>query len=609
MIIPQLTYSYPYEIVDKVSYYLTNKQKGVCRNVCSSWKSLFTPSQYRHVQLRGRRQFHQFFQSLLSSVVGHYVRRLSVNDVYMTAQELESLPSLCPNLVFLSFNGKAIDSIQDISLELPFSQWKHLRRLTELQDLTVTSHLLRAPNSPISSLTHLCIRFSSQAMKDDLFASLNKASDLECLSLDSVTLSLSELEMIHNACPNIQKIQLVNADLEPIGRTTEEKRISANYRVNPAKCMKIFEFQNSGNLYDNYEWLYYFASKYINLVSLELWCKYSVSIPSPKVPPTTSELEKRYGALASVGMNCRNLKSISLINISMNHWLFEVMDNVGIKLDSISLGDMTDNTIDMLQCLIKSKQNVTSLTLWGWPSLCIQETMEETVAMVGMCSDRLSSINFSMQFSGIKNAPIPIDMLLNHCSKLRYLKFDNIQAVLMAPMNAKRDNPRVVSSVKSQFQHLVFENGSFRNEIFEYLSVCCPNLTNLEINSCSLIGEYYSEMDIKIHMPHHTFQSISISHARPPSHYYHVKQASDIHLFDVSQLEKNRTQIYELTDYEQYTPSLTFDYEQKAVEYNRPTNYRCHQKSADSSNQLSGPFVSIKCQALIEFSIGALWVI
>ncbi|KAG2200468.1 hypothetical protein INT47_011448 [Mucor saturninus] len=604
MITPQLTYNYPLEIFDNVSYYLTHKQKGICRNVCKSWRSLFTPSQYRHVQIRGRRQFQRFYGALMTSMVGHYVRRLSIDDVCITAEELETLPTLCPNLVHLLSNG--VDTSQDIS----FSQWSHLRYLTEYGHLTVANQLLRSPDSTFSSLTNLSIRFSSPNMKHELFDNLHKASDLECLSLDTVTLSLSDLEMIHDSCRSLQKLRLINADLEPISFTLKEKRnvgaAASHHLYKPTKCMKILEFQNGGSLYDNYEWLYYFASKYNGLVSLHLWCRYSVSTPSPKVPPTVSELEERYAAIASIGVNCRSLKYVNLINVTMNHWFFEAMDHVGISLDSIALGDMTDRTLDMLQCLVRSKQNVCSLTLWGWPSLCIQETMQEAVTLIGMCSDRLYSIDFSMQFSGIKNAPIPIDFILSHCSKLKRLKFDNIQAVVMTPMNTKTDDDACYNMpAKSSLEHLIFKNGSFRNQVFDYLSIYCPNLTNLEVNSCSLIGQHYPEMDIKIHMPHHTFQSIRIDHARSPSHYYHAKQAIDIRLFNVYQYKKNKRQLFELNDYEPYTTSLDFEYEQRTVEYSRPTNYIGHH----ADTQISGPFVSITCQDLAELHIGTLWAI
>lgn len=617
----QLAYDYPYEIFDKVSYYLTNKQKGICQTVCRSWRTLFTPSQYRHVHVRGRRQFSQFYNTLLLGIVGYYVRRLSVDDVYMTAQELKSLPSLCPNLVALSFNGKSMDASRplengannDNSLEVPFSQWTQLRRLTELQDLTVTNHLLHASNSPLSSLTHLSIRFNQHSSKADFISSLHKATDLISLSLDSLVLSISDMEIIHKVCPNLQKLRLINAELAPIGSTVEEKRaVAALNRYKPAKSMKTFEFQNSRDLYENYEWLYYFASKYVNLVNLELWCAYSVSTPSPETPPTMADLEERYGALARIGMTCQNLKSAKFFNVTMNHWFFEVLDSVGTQLYNIALGDMTDNTIDLLQCLGASKQNVSSLTLWGWSSLCIQETMEETVSMIGQCSDRLSSLTFSMRFSGVKNSPMPFDMLLNRCSKLNHLKLDSIQATLTHSMDMDRD--AMVSDnaafMRPHIRHLALENGSFRNEVFEYLSVRCPNLTKLEIDSCALIGEYARPaMEIKIHMPQHTFESISISHTRPYSQFHHRGQVTYFRLFDVLQLDKKDWhQVYEITEYEKFLASLSFDYEQKPLECTRPTKYICH-GNVSNENRPAGPVVSIQCQVLTEFNVGGFWVI
>ncbi|CEP11891.1 hypothetical protein [Parasitella parasitica] len=612
----QLPYDYyPLEIFDNIAHYLTTKQKGICQSVCRSWRRFFTPSQYRHIHVRGRRQFSQFYKSLEPEFVGHYVRRLSVEDVYMTAQELHTLPMLCPNLIALSFNGKSIDStVEEQKVEYsPFAPWSHLRRLTELQDLTVTNYLLRSPSSPLSSLTHLSIRFNDNDpnSKADFFAGLHKATDLINLSLDSVTLSLSEIESIHQACPHLQKLRLMNARLEPIGSTVKEKRAVATFLCQPAKSMRSFEYQNGSDLYDNYEWLYYFANKYMAIENLELWCEYSVDTPH-RIPPNVSDLEERYGALARLGMTCRSLKSAAFLNVSMNHWFFEALDQMGTQLESIALGDMTDNTIDLLQYLGESRQNISNLTLWGWPSLCIQETMEEIITTIGQCSERLSSLVFSMRFSGIRNSPVPIDMLLKCCPKLSSLKLDGIQAALLSSTDFARDalvnNP---SFVRPKLNRLVLENGSFRNELFEYLSIRCPNLAKLEIGSCALIGEC-SQMEVRVDMPNHVFEKISISHLRPPTRYHHATVPGDIRLFDVSLLDAKKKnsnhwhQLYELTDYEKYTDSLTFNYEQKPMETNRPTKYTCH---ANPDDRPAGPFVSIQCQSLQELNIGNFWVI
>jgi hypothetical protein len=237
--------------------------------------------------------------------------------------------------------------------------------------------------------------------------------------------------------------------------------------------------------------------------------------------------------------------------------------------------------------------------------------MEETVAMIGRCSDRLSSLTFSMRFSGIKNAPMPFDLLLNRCPNLVHLKLDSIQSTLISTIEMAQYNIVKNSMVfnRPTLNHIIFENGSFRNEIFEYLSVRCPNLTKLDVKSCALIGEYPSEMEIKIHMPYHSFESISISHIRPPSSYHHIRQANDIRLFKVIQEKTNNThRLFELTDYENYHDSLSFNYEQKPLEYSRPTRYIKHETFANIDKPI-GSLVSIQCQVLEEFTVGGFWVI
>jgi hypothetical protein len=601
---------YPFEIFDKVAYYLTSKQRGVCQTVCRSWRALFTPPQYRHVHIRGQRQFSQFYQSLEPGVVGHYVRRLSMEDVNMATEELESLPLFCPNLVAFSFNGKSTCTAQSTSqqpLDIPYGRWKHLRRLTELQDLTVTNHLLQAPYSPLSSLTHLSIRFNNtnRTAKKDFLKSLYRATDLISLSLDSVTLSLSEIEAIHHACPHLSKLTLINTQLEPIGYTLEEKRAVALYSFKPANKLTQFAFQNGQDLYDDYEWLYYFAHKYPCLEGLELWCAYSIDTPT-RVQASVKDLEERYGALSRIGVMCRSLKSVKLLNITMNYWIFEAMDRVGTKLESIALGDMSDNTVYLLQSLAASQQNVSCLTLWGWPSLCIQETMEETIAMVGQCSNRLSRFTFSMRFSGIKNAPIPVEQLLSHCRHLNYLKLDHTQVALVSTMDRARDvfTNNHDAFVHPMLRHLVLENGCFRNQVFDYMGMRCPNLKSLEISSCSLIGDTSIDSQVKIDLPHHALDMISITHLRPPTYYHHARTASDIRMFDITLLNENKHLIYELTDYEKYTATLCFDYEQKPLELSRPTKYICH-----TSERPAGPFVSIQCQSVTELNIGTFWIL
>lgn len=576
---------YPFEIFEKISFYLTARQQATCQSVCRSWRKLFMPCQYRHVQIKGKRQFYQFHQTLQSSMLGHYVKRLSIQDVYMACQELESLPFLCPNLVSFAFNGMTGPS-SPYSCFLPYCEWKHLRRLTELQDLTVTNYLLSAPTSAFSHLTHLSIRLSTQQLKSTFFANLQRATELVDLSLDSVTLSLADLEVVHSSCPYLQQLTLTNAKLEPMAEGLEGKRSVSQYPFEPAKCMTTFKYQNGDDLHDNYEWLYYIGIKYPYLETLELWCEYSIYAPQRT---DISYMEERYGALASIAMHCPRLTSLKLLNVTMNHWVFEAMDHVGTRLSTLSIGDLTDNTIDMLHYLGQSQQNVSDLVVWGWPSLCIQDTLQETVAAISRCSDKLGSLTVSMQFSGIKNSPIPLDLLFAQCSQLSYLKLDCTQ-----PFLDRND------LVCPNLQHFVVENGCFRNDLFDYLATSCPNLKNLEIESCALITVGSC---VTIHMPNHRFEHIKLNHICPPSNYHHAKAASDIRFFDVRVADQR--QMFELTEYEAYSPSLSFHYEQKHVETVRPTRYICH---GDTQQLPNSTFVSITCSSLNELNLNNFWI-
>ncbi|KAI8981720.1 hypothetical protein BDF20DRAFT_862828 [Mycotypha africana] len=661
---------FPLEICNRIADYLSNKQISECRTVCRAWHRLFTPSQYRHIHLRGRRQFVQFYQSVKMDIVGHYVRRLSVDNVSLTREELHSLPLLCPNVVEFSFNNKQTvvpalarpvtssgyfdeEEEQEQQEQHPmdidtntttntFIEWKHLKRLTELNGLTVLNHLLQAPETVLSSLTHLSVSLkesndnsnnsnnnsgsSSSRLKQEFFTALSKASRLIDLSLDAITLTLSEMEMIHTVCPLLQTLRITNVHLAPMDSSSsnEEKRsiIALNPSIQLAYTMRAFKYQNGGDLYMNYEWLYYIARKYPQLEELELWCEYSVDLVSDEYDAEDSvrqrELAERYAALTHIILSCgRTLTSLQLMHLPMNEWLFEAMDHMGTRLEHFSVGDMTDHTLNLLQHLAASKQNVSSLTVWGWPSLCLQDTMEETIRWIGRCSHRLQTLTFSMRFSGIKNFPMPVDLLLDVCPQLTSLTCEGVQVTAnsadVSVMAFAREARRTASDafLRPCLKTLVLKNGSFRNAFFTYLSLRCPRLNVLEITSCTLIDRVASDIKVNMDMPHHCFQRVSIDFLRPPSHYHHNSTPQDIRLFDVSVKEEReedappRRRLLELVNYERYSPDLEFDYKQRTFELTRPIHYVDY---TERGYLPPGFVIVINCQKLNELHIGNIWV-
>jgi hypothetical protein len=408
------------------------------------------------------------------------------------------------------------------------------------------------------------------------------------------------METIHTACPNLKKLRLINTELLPIAESMDDKRAVASVAFKPASNMRTFDLKNGKDLYDNYEWLYYFSQKYPGLEKLKLWCEYSVNNPSHEVPPTPDELEERYGALARLVMSCRHLKSAHFLNITMNHWVFEVMDSVGIKLEELAISDMTDNTIDMLQRLGESNQNPSSVTLWGWPSLCIEETMQETVAVLGECSNQLTDLTFSMRFSGVRNAPIPFDMLLNRCNKLKHLKLDNTQAVLLSSLDIARDSlvNNAPAFLRPNLNFIEMENGSFRNEIFEYVGIRCPSLDRLEIDSCAFINQG-SDTKLMIDLPYHSFETMRLNNITAP-YLQCFRSKNEISTYNISHGDYQAT--YELTDFERCQNSLTFEYEQKPVKDSRATKVH-------KINKVEGSYVTVNCKSVKELHLGDFWVV
>ena len=584
-------YNCPTEIIHSILSYLTSKDKGVCQLVCHSWKSFSVASQYRKVQIKGKKQFVLFYSTLNSvESLGKHIKHLSVDGVDLDTHHVRFLQIVCPYLVEFAFQGKPeMNTCQDTML----SSWKHLRRITN------TNHSVMTTNES-TILTHLsvCLKLDD-SLKTIFLHQLTYSRDLVELSIDSVTLSVLDFESIHRACPKLVTLLLSNAILLPIGDTAEEKRAVAHDHYTQARYLKKFHLNNTSDLDQDYEWLYYFAQKYKNLTELHLWNKYTTD--APETSPTTEELEERYKAMAAIGLSCTQLLSLKLFNISANHWFFDAMDKAGTRLNSIALGDMTENTLDLLHCLRTSNQQVTSLTLYGWPSLCIEDVLKEVLTVIGGCSNQLFSFALSMCFSGIRNSPVSVDLILKHCPSLISLDLDYVQAVMRQEEEKMKNKG---GGVKSPLTRFGLINGSFRNDLFTQLSKRCPDLVTLKMESCSFIGNHSKETEVKIDMPYHVFESIHLNHIRPWAQLHCSQQAQDIQLYKLNTSIKHN-QVYELTGYESYQSCAVFDYEQKQLEYKRPTKYVQH-KDLTSHKKL---FVSIHCHYLKELIISDFWII
>lgn len=498
----------PLELFDKICHYLTNKQKVTCQTVCQSWRNAFAASQYSNVQIHGRKQLQLFLLSLLTN--GRYIKALTIQVIYLTSEEVLNLPTLCPNIVTLKLN---IVELADTINNPLFSRWKHLKRLD--QNLT-QYHLL-------SNLYHLSIYLHIQSL-NSIIPLLSVSNCLKVLSIQSGNLSLDELETIHTVCPKLQELYLINIQMD---------HRFAGTLSSPALHMQALEAKDVQGLD---QWLLYFASKYPNLKHISLWHKHSVYHPISTLPLEALEIQWR--DLAQIGYSCRSLESVSLLNIPVNSWFFEALDRSKTRLDRICFGDMTHHTLNTLISLVHSDQQPTHLTLWGWSSLCIPEIMEETMNLVSQCSSRLESFEFSMEFSGILYAPLSLEIVFATFGQLSQLSLEYVQ-LISTPTH------------KTILKRLLLKESAFFNHLFDNLSSLCPCLTDIELESCSLIDG--TQGDVRIHMPHHKLQLLDINRTRPFSTRFHRSFMKEIKFFQV--LTKRRNRFYELIDYEGHRPA------------------------------------------------------
>ncbi|OBZ82014.1 hypothetical protein A0J61_09935 [Choanephora cucurbitarum] len=592
----------PLEIVQLIANHLTARQKGVCQTVCRFWRHLFISLQYYHVDLLGRHQFELFLQSIeQSDLIGSCVRQLYLDYTMLDYRQLATLFRYCPKLISLSYK-RDITTENDAYQMIP-SQQIQLRRLVEFQGLDVTHCLLYGGIASHPQITQLSLSFSglgSKVTKEELIAQLDKMPNLLELSLDSIALTWHDLESIHACCAKLRALEFSNTTMCPEGISLKEKRALENQLVTPAKWLHSFRLRNVKDLNIHFEWMFYIASKYPYLRHIELWQSFSVST-SVEEDMHLKKIDDISDALSRIGKHCRFLKTAKFLNIHMDHRLLEAMDAVGTSLEAISLGDMSDLTLSLLSHLGHSQQNVTHLTVWGWPSLCMPGRMEELLPLLSQASHRLNHLTLSMQFAGIKNSPCSLDQLLTYCSRLSSVELNGFR-VLCQPPDPDKTHPRASIPLTS----LAIRNGGLTTTLLDRLDPFCPQLESILLDSCDVIGDSHTRQ-LTIHRPDRKLKSLQLSYLYSPVAYYHRfgSKSNAIQWYDLTMGDQEH-QVFELKEYEYYQSHLSFDYEQKEDPLHRPTQCVHH---GDIELEPYRPSVSIKCRSLLELRIGGFPVI
>lgn len=526
----------PQEILNVIGAYLTTDEILTCRTVCSSWYKLWISYQYDTVHVKGKIQFRAFFHTLQQSLykpgtafsIGYQIRKLIVDSGHINPFFLGQLPILCPFLEAFIFDGVVLSEAarrepfqhyqqQRNKEELDrvkhnFLKWTQMRHIGELNAVTVSLNLLQLPTNLIS----ISVQFNNQNDRTNskgLFLnSLSNAPLLQSFSLGCVYLSLEELETIHASCPNLKSLHLMDILLLLPTATLIDRQIV------PAFNLQSFNFINGSFCDATHIWLSYISRKYINAKTVNIGeCPFFAGNSSiPRL--TNNELAMRETQLLHITRSCTKLKSLNLQTFLLGEDFFKSLDQGGIQLNELTIGDgRTINIAPGLKALLNSQQrnHMQNLTVYGWPLTSDLEGLHmlmtslsrfKNITALSLCLGR----HFH-QLSDLVNSPesdIPtlyFDIVLQSCPQLTSLLVTNAK-ITAADFFA----PVVVPGFP--LETLNFKNVLISNSdcIFQIISSHCRQLKSLSLISTVPSPIYPEAQNFNIYLPHHSLKMLAL---------------------------------------------------------------------------------------------------
>jgi hypothetical protein len=463
------------------------------------------------VHTRGKSQFHAFyFISLLKCLythqysIGYQVRKLVIDNGHLEPAILGQLPLLCPFLEVLIFDGVILsESARREPLQYyqqrrnreeldqvrhHFLKWKQMRQLVELNGITVTHALLQQPSTSLSCIS---VQFNNQNdrtnCKESLLNSLHHAPRLVSLSIERVYLTVEELEKIHESCPRLSTLKLVDTMLLPI--------MTANLRVSAATLMRAFYFIKGGFCDDASLWLTYICEKYTFVRTLDMGS--STFFHSSK--------QEAYGTqLLQIANSLIKLSVLNLQSFSLPNSFFLTLDHNGTFLTEMTLGDKKGSPQVLSQeiaALIESQQKCTihSLTVHG------QDDIRWLHPLIGQCTF-LTTLHITMNITDGDNtgATVYIDKILVQCPQLLSLTITNAQLQATASSITAKTTVYALQSLK-------LDNVLIGSNLFDVIDTCCPHLAVLSL--IATVPVLY-DTTFRLHLPHHRLHTLVMDRIR-----------------------------------------------------------------------------------------------
>jgi hypothetical protein len=325
----------PTEILDKIFHPLHQKDKVECLIVCRAWKQVLDNTVlFSAVRLQSKLQLDKLVSKIhRDPSKSNEVERLILEIKDIESAEIDILSFLFFNIRELEFYGSANkDYDPRFTKTLLFHSWsKSINCIIEPSSNVFTNHILKESLCPV--LSEISIRGKEDQSREELTILLANAPALKCLSLQNYSLSLVNLELLHDKLPLLSSLSLreikINSDILPTD-------------VKPAKYMtKLFLNRVYTSSTDKYiDFQKYMINKYPKITNM----LYSVMVSNLNYLVGMDN-----GLIPQMQQIAPHLTTLALMHSHHNPYVFPALDLHGCQLKELTIvGPMNEGEINKI---------------------------------------------------------------------------------------------------------------------------------------------------------------------------------------------------------------------------------------------------------------------
>lgn len=523
---------FPAEFLYLISKHLSFRDHYQCLCVCKSWHSTFQRVFYRKIYIYSDKQLELLLEALQqhASYYGNSIKEIylvSEKDDYdpyaaqpkhitLSQAHIELFSSYCPDLEVLEFDISQWENIKGLDIE---TTWTRMRRFAPIRYSNFNSQFL-SPFHGVATLTHLHVQYNPDEL-EDFIEKIHRVPLLEELTLEEALISnddqliqlplLSQfLKRLHQALPQLKKFSFIRSSTP-----TQESSVPSHDTLLPkfTQPSNLRSLSLQGHV-DSIKWFEFLSSNYPYLEELEL------------ARLTTSRFGTKWmwqNALVQMIQSLPYLKTLKLGGKNapqlFSKSLALELNKPACSIQHLYVDFQTFQAIESCQFLLlvasHGFRQLKFLRLRVW---------EQIPGWSGVTSNlfhcqQLVSLELSLSKGLLDQFPFTpflIDHLLSNLPQLENLTLigANVQVTYNHFADLDTENKHFALQ-KVELRQSKVEN---HENVFLYLSQCCPDLESIILYKCETAMKkrvYYQQKTVvntcDLLLAHSTLQHIVLS--------------------------------------------------------------------------------------------------